>query len=39
MKLLENRFFYSNIIMNFNYENKNEELLIYGYEMNLNKFY
>ncbi|CAM3487230.1 ABC transporter substrate binding protein [Arcobacter aquimarinus] len=31
-EIIGKQIFYSNIIMNFNYENKNEELLIYGYE-------
>ena len=31
-EIIGKQIFYSNIKMNFNYENKNEELLIYGYE-------
>ncbi|CAM3928945.1 sensor histidine kinase [Arcobacter cloacae] len=31
-EIIGKQIFYSNIIMNFNYENKDEELLIYGYE-------
>jgi len=31
-EIIGKQIFYSNIEMNFNYENKNEELLIYGYE-------
>ena len=31
-EIIGKQIFYSNIQMNFNYKNKNEELLIYGYE-------
>lgn len=31
-EIIAKQVFYSNIEMNFNYKNKNEELLIYGYE-------
>jgi PAS domain S-box-containing protein len=31
-EIIGKQIFYSNIIMNFNYKNKDEELLIYGYE-------
>ena len=31
-EIIGKQIFYSNIKMNFNYKNKNEELLIYGYE-------
>ena len=31
-EIIGKQVFYSNIEMNFNYKNKNEELLIYGYE-------
>ncbi len=31
-EIIGKQIFYSNIKINFNYENKNEELLIYGYE-------
>jgi len=31
-EIIGKQVFYSNIIMNFNYKNENEELLIYGYE-------
>ncbi len=31
-EIIGKQIFYSNINMNFNYKNKNEELLIYGYE-------
>ena len=31
-EIIGKQIFYSNIEMNFNYKNENEELLIYGYE-------